>query len=278
MSGTILAGQPGRYKRVACGVKCHHAEFAPDLRLPSGYNLDHPPSGPVTPMTPRGLAILFVSLVPGPMPAASAADPPPLQQQLATEPVADLAKAARERGDAGRGAVLFFQPFLTCSRCHDPETGTQLGPDIAKAGKDATAEYLVESVLYPSKVVKKGYETVTVTTTDDRTVTGLVTAETADALTLTDPAANGKGVTVPKAEIARRTTGAQSLMPDGLANLLSDRQQFLDLAKYLIEVAEHGPVRARELRPARTAPVVAEYEKDIDHAGMIRVLDDKAFR
>ena len=29
-------------------------------------------------------------------------------------------------------------------------------------------------------------------------------------------------------------------MPDGLVNLLSDRQQFLDLAKYLIEIAEQG--------------------------------------
>src|SRR5262249_7239957 len=142
--------------------------------------------------------------------------PLPLQQQLAKEPTAELAKAARERGDAGRGAVLFFQPFLTCARCHDPETGTQLGPDIATAGKEATAEYLVESVLFPSKVIKKGYETLTVTTSDDRTLTGLVTAETADALTLTDPAANGKRVTIPKAEIVKRAAGTQSLMPDAL--------------------------------------------------------------
>jgi putative heme-binding domain-containing protein len=228
-------------------------------------------------MIPRGLAILLPLLGLGPVPAVGAADPPPLQQQLAKEPVADLARAARERGDAGRGAVLFFQPFLTCAKCHDPETGTQLGPDVAQAGKDATAEYLIESVLFPSKVIKKGYETVTVTTSDDRTVAGLVAAETADALTLTDPA-GGKRVTIAKAEIVRRTTAAQSLMPDGLVNLLSDRQQFLDLAKYLVEVAEHGPARAKELRPAQAALVIPEYEKDIDHAGLIRSLDDKAFR
>ena len=62
-------------------------------------------------------------------------DPPSLQQQLAKEPIADLVKAARLRGDAGRGAILFFQPFLTCSKCHDGEAGTQLGPDIAKTDK-----------------------------------------------------------------------------------------------------------------------------------------------
>jgi putative heme-binding domain-containing protein len=208
---------------------------------------------------------------------APAADPPPLHQQLAREPAADLAKAARERGDPGRGAALFFQPALTCARCHDAEAGTQLGPDLA-AGKDVTAEYLVESVLFPSRAVKKGYETVTVTTADDRTVTGLVAAETADAITLLDPAANGKRVVVAKSDVVRRAAGTQSLMPDGLANLLSDRQQFLDLVRYLIEVAEQGPARARELRPAQTALVIPEYEKDLDHAGLIRGLDDKAFR
>ncbi|MCE9561394.1 MAG: c-type cytochrome [Planctomycetes bacterium] len=210
---------------------------------------------------------------------ACAVEPPAgLQQQLAKESIAELAKAARERGDAGRGAVLFFQPFLSCAKCHDGETGTQLGPDIAKADKAATAEYLIESVLLPSKVLKKGYETVVVTTKDERTLTGLIASETADAITLIDPSANGKRITIPKTEIEKRVANTTSLMPEGLANLLSDRQQFLDLAKYLIEVAEGGPARAKELRPAVTVLVIPEYEKDIDHAGLIRTWDDKALR
>ena len=127
-----------------------------------------------------------------------------LLHQLAQERVADLAKAARERGDAGRGAVLFFQPFLTCAKCHDGETGTQLGPDIAKAGKEATADYLVESVLSPSKVIKKGYETVTVVTTDGRSFTGLIAEEKADTITLLDPSANGKRFEIGRASCRER--------------------------------------------------------------------------
>ena len=206
-----------------------------------------------------------------------AAVPPTLAQPLLKEPLAELARAARQRGDAGRGAVLFFQPFLTCAKCHDAETGTQLGPDIAQAGKEATAEYLVESVLSPSKVIKKGYEPLLVSTTDGRTVTGLLVEEKNGTLTLLDPA-GGKRVAISTANIASRTTAKQSLMPDGLVNLLSDRQQFLDLAKYLIEVAEGGPKRAKELRPAQTTFVLPAYEKDIDHAGLIRALDDKALK
>lgn len=205
------------------------------------------------------------------------ADSPTLTQQLQKESPVELARAARARGDADRGAVLFFQPFLACARCHDAEVGTLLGPDLAQAGKDATAEYLVESVLVPSKVIKKGYEPLTVTTTDGRTVTGLLVEEKNGTLTLIDPA-GGKRITLRVADVEERKIGTQSLMPEGLVNLLSDRQQFLDLVKYLIEVAEGGARRAKELRPAQTAFALPEYENDIDHAGLIRRLDDKAFK
>ena len=210
--------------------------------------------------------------------SGESAEPPTLQERLAREPAAVLAAEARKAGDAGRGAVLFFQPFLTCAKCHDSSGGTPLGPDLAAAGKEATAESLVESVLLPSKAIKKGFETVTVTTTDGRTVTGLIVSETATALTLADPSAGGRGVTVAKADIEKRSVGVRSLMPEGLVNLLSDRQQFLDLVKYLIEIAEGGQARAVELRPAVTALVIPEYEKDIDHAGLIRGWDTQTFR
>jgi len=207
---------------------------------------------------------------------ASAAEP--LAQQLAKEPLSNLAEAAKQHGDAGRGAVLFFQPFLGCAKCHDAETGTQLGPDLSQAGKDATAEHLVESILAPSKVLKKGYETVVVLTSDERTIAGLLAAETVETLTLVDPAANGKRLVIRKSDIDKRTVSKQSLMPEGLMNTLSDRQQFLDLAKYVLEVAEGGPARAKELRPAVTALVIPEYEKQIDHAGLIRSWDAKSLR
>ncbi len=204
-------------------------------------------------------------------------DPLTLTQQLLKESVVELAKAARARGDASRGALLFFQPFLTCAKCHDAEALTHLGPDLAKAGKEAPAEYLIESLLAPSKAIKKGYETVVLATTDGRTLTGLIAEEKNDTLTLIDPA-GGKRAAILKAEIEKRSASTQSLMPDGLVNLLSDRQQFLDLAKYLIEIGEGGPKRAKELRPAQAVFVLADYEKEIDHAGLIRGLDDKAYK
>jgi hypothetical protein len=65
-------------------------------------------------------------------------------------------------------------------------------------------------------------------------------------------------------------------MPDRLANLLSGRQEFLDLARYVMEIASLGPVRARALRPPDSLvapPPLPAYERDLDHAGLIRSLD-----
>lgn len=200
-----------------------------------------------------------------------------LARQLLRELPTDLGKAARERGDASRGAVLFFQSFLTCAKCHDAESGQLIGPDLTRVGKEATAEYLVESLLSPSKVIKKGFETLTVNTVDGRTITGLLAEEKNGTLTLIDPS-GGSRIKIPAAEIERKSTSPVSLMPEGMANLLSNRQQFLDLVKYLIEIAEGGPSRAKELRPAQTALALPEYEKDVDHAGLIRVLDQKSFQ
>ena len=63
-------------------------------------------------------------------------------------------------------------------------------------------------------------------------------------------------------------------MPAGLANLLADRQQFLDLVAYLAAVAVGGPARAAEWAPdplllAQQEP--AAYEKEIDHAAALKV-------
>lgn len=215
-----------------------------------------------------------------PAPPAKKPTPPTpqsLAQYLQAQPLAELAKAARQQGDSSRGAVLFFQPFLSCAKCHDAEIGTQLGPDLAQGGKEITAEYLIEAVLHPSKVLKKGYEPLTISTANGKQITGLLAEEKGGMLTLIDPA-GGKKFTIPMADVERRTVGTQSFMPEGLANLLSDRQQFLDLAKYLIDVAEGGPKRAKELRPAQTTFTIPEYEKSIDHEGLIRALDDKALK
>jgi putative heme-binding domain-containing protein len=207
---------------------------------------------------------------------------PTLQEQLLKEDIAALARAARNQGDPGRGALIFYRPDLACARCHAAgEDAARLGPDLARAGKEATDVYLVESVLLPSKVIKKGYETVTLTTQAGRTLTGLLAEERADAVVLRDAAQDGKLLTVLKKDIDARNDRGPSLMPEGLVNVLSGRQEFLDLARYLMEIAEKGPERERQLRPAAsvfTPPPLPDYERNLDHAGLIRSLDGRSLK
>jgi mono/diheme cytochrome c family protein len=41
-----------------------------------------------------------------------------LEPELLAEGAGAVAAAARQQGDAQRGAVVFFQPYLACSKCH----------------------------------------------------------------------------------------------------------------------------------------------------------------
>jgi putative heme-binding domain-containing protein len=200
-----------------------------------------------------------------------------LQRQLLEGGAEALAKAARKQGDPGRGAIVFYRSDLQCTRCHPTgEDRDRLGPDLSNAGKDATDVHLVESVLFPSKVIKKGFETVVVTTKAGKTITGLLASEAGDAIALRDPNQKGKLVTILKKDIDGRSDSGPSLMPEGLINVLSGRQEFLDLIRYIMEIAEKGPKRAEQLRPASSLfapPPLPEYERDLDHAGFIRSLD-----
>ena len=131
-----------------------------------------------------------------------------LEATLRSQSPAALAADARRLGDARRGAVVFYQPALTCTKCHVGENGAPaLGPDLAALGKDVADVYLVESILDPSKVIKKGYETVTISTDDGRTVTGLLGEDRPDAVVLRDPGQDGKPITIAKAQIEERKDG-----------------------------------------------------------------------
>ncbi len=216
-----------------------------------------------------GLVILLALRLPGDDSRGQ-----PLEESLLKEDPAALANAVRESGNAARGAIVFFQPSLTCAKCHavGESKADPIGPDLSKLGREATSDYLIESVLRPSKVVKKGFETVTIGTVDGKTLTGLLAEDRPDRLVLRDPSQDGKVVTILKREIEQRTDGGQSIMPAGLLNGLSSRQQFLDLIRYLREIADGGPERARALTPdpSRVAGLkIPDYERDIDHAGMI---------
>ena len=205
-----------------------------------------------------------------------------LEQQLLTERSAILARDARLSGDAGRGAIVFHQPSMACARCHKHAGSVResgLGPALTIWQERPDDEDLVDAVLDPSKKIRKGYESVQVVTSDGRIVSGLVEFDSADQLTLRE-GPSGRQIAIRTAAIEERRLDMTSIMPAGLVNQLTSRQQFLDLMRYLFEIRDGGVRRARELQPplAMFALRIPEYEQHVDHKGLIRDLDDRALQ
>jgi acetyl esterase len=157
------------------------------------------------------------------------------------------ARYAREHpGDPARGRTLFFDPKgAGCVRCHRSRgEGGDIGPDLSDVGGKYERALLIESVLEPSRQIVEGYRPTVLATSDGRVVSGIVKAESAKDLTLVD--AQGQRHTVHKSAIENRVSDHTSLMPDGLAAGLSQRD-FADLISYLdgLRTASQGSPGSR---------------------------------
>ena len=206
-----------------------------------------------------------------------------LEAELLRAAPGELAADAKKGGDPKRGAILFFQSYMACAKCHAGSPENRLGPDLAQLGKEkeATDAHLVESILAPSKVIRKGFETISVVTADGKSLTGLLLQETPEALTLREAGGNLQKITIAKGKIEERSTSNLSIMPAGQANQLASRQQFLDLVSYLMAIRDGGPQRELELRPDPAlvaAPALPAYESQIDHARLIQGWNEDAFK
>jgi len=118
-------------------------------------------------------------------------------------------------------------------------------------------------------------------TVDGQSVTGLLVERNAAGVTIRDPSRPARLITIASGEIEELAISSRSIMPVGQINQLASRQQFLDLARYVSEIARQGLARARELEPPPTlyaAIPLPEYEQRVDHAGMIAGLDDDSFQ
>ena len=217
---------------------------------------------------PRSVAALlaFIVLV---SPAAGQL----LDEELRRLPAAELAALAKTEGDAVRGAVLFFQQHMACAKCHAVGKAplNSLGPDLSALGKEVSDESLVEAVLLPSKVIRKGFESVTVVTTDGKSLAALLVERTKEQLVVRDISRGGEQTTIAANDIEEVKVNTTSIMPAGQVNQLNSRQQFLDLIRYLVEIRDGGASRALQLQPAASLLTftVPEYEQHLDHAALI---------
>jgi putative heme-binding domain-containing protein len=140
--------------------------------------------------------------------------------------------AKKNPGDPGKGRKLFFDAAgVACSKCHAVKgEGGAVGPDLTTVGSQFNRQVLIESILYPSKAIREGYQQVMVELKNGDSISGAVKADSTELLTLQDT--DGRLHAIRKADMAERRTSELSLMPEGLHAALS-LEDFADLIAYL---------------------------------------------
>lgn len=147
---------------------------------------------------------------------------------------ADVIAAYREAltmpGNIETGRLHFKK---NCSSCHKAEGfGHEIGPNLASI-KTRGADAILTNVLDPSREVNPQFVNYEAVTDDGRTITGLIAAESATAVTL--KRAEGQQDTVLRVNLEELQSTGLSLMPEGLEKTL-DKQALADVIAYLMQL------------------------------------------
>ncbi len=208
--------------------------------------------------------------------ASAQTTPQNLDEMLKGADVKMLAREARRRGNAERGALVFYTSSAACIKCHTSGAAkSPLGPDLAALGEAVTDEHVVEAILHPSLKIRKGYESVSVITDEGKTIVGMVADDRKDEIVLRDATNLEQEIVIKKSEIDETVISRISMMPDGLAMGLRNQSEFYDLVRYVIDVTQGGVERAAALKPSAEELAATDDTKDLDHAGIIKRLSKR---
>lgn len=142
--------------------------------------------------------------------------------------------AAMPAGDRPKRAAMGQQVFErnACTKCHTTATATTTLAPSLKGIAAQKVDYLIESVLYPSKVIKTGWEVELIETKDGKVITGLVKDEGKSLRVIQAADYLKEPLRIDKAAIETRRVSKISLMPPDQEVALS-RREFVDLIAYL---------------------------------------------
>ena len=138
--------------------------------------------------------------------------------------------AAMPTFDRSKRAAMGLQVFErnSCTKCHTTATQTTLLAPSLKGMAGQKVEYLIESVLFPSKIIKTGFESETVTLKNGKVLAGLVKDEGKFLRVLN----LDKEDRVAKDDVETRSVSRVSIMPEGQEAMMS-RREFVDLIAFL---------------------------------------------
>ena len=131
------------------------------------------------------------------------------------------------RADVAAGRKVFD---TLCSACHSLGGARQIGPDLSTIGGKLDRQALLDAIVMPSAAIGFGYESWSMDTTTNGTVSGLLVEDTAERVVLKVDATQEIRLT-PSAIKSRRPIPI-SMMPEGLIDAMTP-QQIVDLVSFL---------------------------------------------
>jgi putative heme-binding domain-containing protein len=171
------------------------------------------------------------------------------KRELSAQEMQAFVADVQKLGDPARGERLYRRAELACLKCHAiGGAGGQVGPDMTSLGASAPVDYLVESILLPSKKIKENYNTIAVETKAGQVITGIKVRESKDELVLRN--ADDKETVIRTRDIEDKVNVPISLMPEGLADGLT-RAELVDLTRFLSELGKVGPYAIGQARVVR---------------------------
>ena len=146
-----------------------------------------------------------------------------LKKELTPQVIANADKSA--------GRLAFTQTCAICHRLYGE--GADVGPDLTGSGR-ANLDYLLENIVDPSAVVPAEFKMNVVTLKDGRVLNGFVSAKSDRTLTLKTMT---EKLTIDRGDITKIQELEQSLMPEGLLQVLGDAK-VRDLLAYLMHPSQ----------------------------------------
>lgn len=121
-----------------------------------------------------------------------------------------------------------------CQKCHRRgKIGEALGPDLTSLGWRRQRREILHATLFPSHELNEEYPTVTVSLTSGKTLTGMLSASSAQALAIVS--STGMREEFPRMEIENIVNQQISNMPEGLLEPLT-RDEIIALIAWLSSI------------------------------------------
>lgn len=137
-------------------------------------------------------------------------------------------------GDVGAGRNVFFGKRGGCSVCHTiGSEGGHVGPDITSVGAIRSGHDILEAIAFPNATFVPGHESRRVTTkSSNRIYTGVISEFESTRETLVLVSGPNDKLRIPRDDVASITPSQVSLMPEGFATQLTQKE-LADLLAFL---------------------------------------------